>query len=173
MRDLADAGVGVLMISSDMEEIVGVSDRVAVMHEGAIAGFLDRDGLSEHAVLSLAVGHSTLIHRGSMPAMFNRNDLSLLVLILVVGTAVALINPRFLSPINLSNTANLIGLFGIFSVAQAFVIISAGSSSRPARPSRCSAWCSSTWSPRAPCPRAWPSRWSWRSGQRSASSTER
>lgn len=58
--------------------------------------------------------------------MFNRNDLSLLVLILVVGTAVALINPRFLSPINLSNTANLIGLFGLFSVAQAFVIISGG-----------------------------------------------
>jgi len=59
MRDLADAGVGVLMISSDMEEIVGVSDRVAVMHEGGIAGFLDRDGLGEHAVLSLAVGRST------------------------------------------------------------------------------------------------------------------
>ncbi len=38
MRDLADRGIGVLMISSDMEEIVGVSDRVAVMHEGGIAG---------------------------------------------------------------------------------------------------------------------------------------
>ncbi|MGE0499520.1 MAG: ABC transporter permease [Rhizobiaceae bacterium] len=56
----------------------------------------------------------------------NRKDLWLLVLILVVGTIVAIINPRFLSPINLSNTANLIGLFGIFAVAQAFVIISGG-----------------------------------------------
>lgn len=58
--------------------------------------------------------------------MINRKDLWLLVLILVVGTVVAIINPRFLSPINLSNTANLIGLFGIFAVAQAFVIIAGG-----------------------------------------------
>jgi ribose transport system permease protein len=58
--------------------------------------------------------------------MINRKDLWLLILILVVGTVVAIINPRFLSPINLSNTANLIGLFGIFAVAQAFVIIAGG-----------------------------------------------
>ena len=58
--------------------------------------------------------------------MINRKDLWLFVLILVVGAVVAFINPRFLSPINLSNTANLIGLFGIFAVAQAFVIISGG-----------------------------------------------
>ena len=34
MRELADQGVAVLMISSDMEEVIGVSDRIAVMHEG-------------------------------------------------------------------------------------------------------------------------------------------
>ena len=45
-----------------------------------------------------------------------KKDLGLLLLILVVGAAVALINPRFLSPINLSNTANLVGLFGLFSL---------------------------------------------------------
>jgi ribose transport system permease protein len=55
-----------------------------------------------------------------------KKDLGLLILILVVGAAVAMINPRFLSPINLSNTANLIGLFGLFSLAQAFVIITGG-----------------------------------------------
>jgi ribose transport system permease protein len=55
-----------------------------------------------------------------------KKDLGLLVLILVVGAAVALINPRFLSPINLSNTANLIGLFGLFSIAEAFPIITGG-----------------------------------------------
>ena len=49
--------------------------------------------------------------------MINRKDLSLLVLIIVVGAVVAFLNPRFLSPINLSNTANLVGLFGIFALA--------------------------------------------------------
>jgi ribose transport system permease protein len=58
--------------------------------------------------------------------MINRKDLGLLILILVVGTVVAFLNPRFLSPINLSNTANLVGLFGLFALAQAFVIISGG-----------------------------------------------
>jgi ribose transport system permease protein len=55
-----------------------------------------------------------------------KKDIGLLILILVVGAVVSLINPRFLSPINLSNTANLIGLFGLFSIAQAFVIITGG-----------------------------------------------
>lgn len=55
-----------------------------------------------------------------------KKDIGLLVLILVVGTVVALINPRFLSPINLANTANLVGLFGIFAIGQAFVIITGG-----------------------------------------------
>ena len=55
-----------------------------------------------------------------------KKDLSLLVLILVVGTVVAYINPRFLSPINIANTANLIGLFGMFSIGMGFVIITGG-----------------------------------------------
>jgi len=59
LRRLTDAGVAILMISSDMEEVIGVSDRIAVMHEGAISGFLDRSEFSEQNVLRLAVGHST------------------------------------------------------------------------------------------------------------------
>jgi ribose transport system ATP-binding protein len=57
LRRLTDAGVAILMISSDMEEVIGVSDRIAVMHEGAISGFLDRSQFSEQNVLQLAVGH--------------------------------------------------------------------------------------------------------------------
>jgi ribose transport system ATP-binding protein len=56
MRSLADVGVAVLMISSDMEEVIGVSDRIAVMHEGRISGMLTRDQFSEENVLMLAVG---------------------------------------------------------------------------------------------------------------------
>jgi len=56
MRALSDSGVAVLMISSDMEEVIGVSDRVAVMHEGHIQGTLDRAQCSEENILRLAVG---------------------------------------------------------------------------------------------------------------------
>ena len=57
LRGLADAGVAVLMISSDMEEVIGVSDRIAVMHDGQISGTLERPEFSELRVLELAVGH--------------------------------------------------------------------------------------------------------------------
>ncbi len=60
MRGLADRGVAVLMISSDMEEVLGVSDRIAVMHEGRIEGFLERPQFSEAAVIDLAVGARAL-----------------------------------------------------------------------------------------------------------------
>jgi ribose transport system permease protein len=55
-----------------------------------------------------------------------KKDLGLLILILVVAAVVAAINPRFLSPINLANTANLIGLYGLFSLGQGLVIITGG-----------------------------------------------
>ncbi|PWW01954.1 monosaccharide ABC transporter ATP-binding protein (CUT2 family) [Hoeflea marina] len=57
MRALADAGVTILMISSDMEEVIGVSDRIAVMCEGRISGILTRAQFSEENVLLLAVGN--------------------------------------------------------------------------------------------------------------------
>jgi ribose transport system ATP-binding protein len=56
MRELADRGVAILMISSDMEEVLGVSDRIAVMHEGRLMGVLEREQFSEKAVMRWAVG---------------------------------------------------------------------------------------------------------------------
>jgi len=56
MRGLARRGVAVIMISSEMEEILGESDRIAVMHEGAISGILDREECTEEAIMQLAVG---------------------------------------------------------------------------------------------------------------------
>lgn len=55
-----------------------------------------------------------------------KKDIGLATLVATVGAIVAMVNPRFLSPINLANTANLIGLFGLFSIAEAFVIVTAG-----------------------------------------------
>jgi ribose transport system ATP-binding protein len=59
MRELADQGIGVLMISSDLEEILGVSDRVLVMHQGDLAGGLAREEMTEEAIMRLATGGET------------------------------------------------------------------------------------------------------------------
>jgi ribose transport system ATP-binding protein len=56
MDQLAGAGVAILMISSDLEEILGMSDRVLVLHEGVLAGELPRSALGEEAVMHLATG---------------------------------------------------------------------------------------------------------------------
>jgi ribose transport system ATP-binding protein len=56
MRGLAENGAVILMISSDMEEILNVSDRIAVMHEGEITGVLERADCNEQNVMQLAVG---------------------------------------------------------------------------------------------------------------------
>ncbi|MCV0395592.1 MAG: sugar ABC transporter ATP-binding protein [Rhizobiaceae bacterium] len=56
LQALADRGVGILMISSDMEEVIGVSNRVAVMCRGEITGVLSSDKLTELGILNLAVG---------------------------------------------------------------------------------------------------------------------
>src|SRR5262249_51792367 len=56
MDELARNGVAILMISSDLEEVLGVSDRVLVLHEGRLAGELSRGELSEEAIMHLATG---------------------------------------------------------------------------------------------------------------------
>jgi ribose transport system ATP-binding protein len=56
MDELAHQGAAILMISSDLEEILGMSDRVLVLHESRLAGALKRDALSEEAIMHLAAG---------------------------------------------------------------------------------------------------------------------
>src|SRR6202008_260191 len=58
IRQLAGEGVSVIAISSEMEEVLGISDRIAVMHEGTITGILEREEFSEEAVMHLATGAS-------------------------------------------------------------------------------------------------------------------
>jgi ribose transport system ATP-binding protein len=58
MEQLAEQGVAILFVSSELEEILGMSDRAIVMHEGRITGELMRDSLSEESVMHLATGNA-------------------------------------------------------------------------------------------------------------------
>ena len=57
MMDLAERGLAIIMISSELPEILGMSDRIAVMHQGTIGGMLSRAGGHATKILSLALGH--------------------------------------------------------------------------------------------------------------------
>jgi rhamnose transport system ATP-binding protein len=58
MVDLAEQGVAIVMISSELPEILGMSDRIAVMHAGRVAGVVDRGAATQDRILTLALGHA-------------------------------------------------------------------------------------------------------------------
>ena len=64
IRDLTYSGVGVIMASSELPELIGMSDRIMVFHEGRVAGVLDRKDFSEEAIMVLA----TATDEESVPA---------------------------------------------------------------------------------------------------------
>nr|WP_246328791.1 sugar ABC transporter ATP-binding protein [Brevundimonas lenta] len=57
--DLAAAGMGLIVISSDMPELLELSDRIAVLHEGRVAGELERSEANEHRLMVMMMGHSS------------------------------------------------------------------------------------------------------------------
>lgn len=57
MEDLARGGAGIIMISSDMPEVLNMSDRILVVRNGGIAGQLHRKEATQESILRLAVGH--------------------------------------------------------------------------------------------------------------------
>ena len=58
MGELAEQGMAIVMISSELPEILGMSDRIAVMHAGTIAGILSRGEATQEKILALALGHT-------------------------------------------------------------------------------------------------------------------
>jgi ribose transport system ATP-binding protein len=60
MEDLANQGVAILFVSSELEEVIGMSDRALVMHEGRLAGALKREELGEESIMRLATGRTTV-----------------------------------------------------------------------------------------------------------------
>jgi rhamnose transport system ATP-binding protein len=59
--ELASRGIAILLISSELPEVLGLSDRIAVMHQGSIAGILDRTEADAHRVMELALGHGATV----------------------------------------------------------------------------------------------------------------
>ena len=54
MRALAENGISIILISSELPEIMMMSDRVVIMREGRITGILNKDQISEHTIMTYA-----------------------------------------------------------------------------------------------------------------------
>ncbi|WP_341279299.1 sugar ABC transporter ATP-binding protein [Paenibacillus sp. FSL H8-0537] len=62
MNELSEQGVAIIMVSSDLPEVLGVSDRVIVVHEGHIASVLDKTQMNQEAIMHAATGGSSNGH---------------------------------------------------------------------------------------------------------------
>lgn len=55
MGDLVESGISIIMVSSDLPELLAISDRVLVVSNGKITGEFNRDNVSEEAVMRAAI----------------------------------------------------------------------------------------------------------------------
>jgi ribose transport system ATP-binding protein len=59
MNRLVEQGKAILMISSELPEVLGMSDRILVLHRGRVAACLETSGATQEAVLAAALGHAS------------------------------------------------------------------------------------------------------------------
>jgi ribose transport system ATP-binding protein len=151
MRELADQGKAILMISSELPEILGMSDRILVMHQGRIAGELAPAEATEERIMTLATGGEGLapefeatLPRGVVPAderpssplsgamgrLFggssSRTVLTIYGLLLALVLLAAVLSPPFRSLANTQNILRQSVALGLVSVGQTIVILAGG-----------------------------------------------
>lgn len=56
MNELTDRGVAIIMVSSELPEVLGMSDRIVVVHEGKISGELSSQEATQENIMTLATG---------------------------------------------------------------------------------------------------------------------
>lgn len=56
MNELTSQGVTIIMVSSELPEIIGMSDRIMVVHEGRMAGILNREEADQKRIMTMATG---------------------------------------------------------------------------------------------------------------------
>ncbi|MBK8048806.1 MAG: sugar ABC transporter ATP-binding protein [Anaerolineales bacterium] len=64
IRALSEQGVGIIMASSELPELLGMSDRIVVMHEGRVSGELARADATEESIMHLATASSDVAGTG-------------------------------------------------------------------------------------------------------------
>ena len=56
MNELTAKGVSIIMVSSELPEVIGMSDRIMVIHEGRVAGIVDHKDATQTRIMTLATG---------------------------------------------------------------------------------------------------------------------
>jgi rhamnose transport system ATP-binding protein len=141
IADLASQGMAILLISSEMPELIGMCDAIVVLHEGRRTAEFARAEATQEAVLKAATDDAggrpklTLVSPDATPSerpsaapvrrpsFWARRELGLVAAMATVVAPVAVVNPRILSPANLTTVAMDAALLMIVAFAEMLVLL--------------------------------------------------
>ena len=112
INTLVEQGKAVLMISSEMEELMGMSDRIMILAEGRVAGELKKDEFNQETTCATRPGKERIdfTMKKAMDVLKSR---AIYVFLLVMIIFFTVMNPNFLTVDNLLNVAKQVSIFGI------------------------------------------------------------
>ena len=131
LRRLAAQGLGIIMVSSELPEILGMCDRLLVMRSGKISAELGASEATEEKVMAAAIGGRTAksetVRGRRHPRLFAaRSDLIVYVALVLLFVAGVISSPSFLDPYNLTSNLRAAAALGIVAMGQAMVMMSGG-----------------------------------------------
>ncbi|MCH7903448.1 MAG: ATP-binding cassette domain-containing protein [Armatimonadetes bacterium] len=129
IKSLAADGAAVLVVSSELPEVLALADRIIVMREGRISGQLDRKEATEESILKLALpserseARRTQQEVSTLSRIFARREYGVLALLLLALTAVSVVNPGFLTVANFVDSLVKISPVVIAACGVTFVLL--------------------------------------------------
>jgi ABC-type sugar transport system ATPase subunit/ribose/xylose/arabinose/galactoside ABC-type transport system permease subunit len=142
MGKLVAQGAAILMISSDLPEVLAMSDRILVMRQGKIAGEFDGDGATPEKVMAAATGQdqnagspqknidATVQAQSRLSRFSNKivlfREFGILGLLVLIVAGAAILEPRFLSGMNFRSILLWFPILAVVAMGEMMVIISRG-----------------------------------------------
>ncbi|MBV6457911.1 MAG: Vitamin B12 import ATP-binding protein BtuD [Fimbriimonadaceae bacterium] len=123
IRNLADTGIGILLISSELNEVLSLADRVIVMRQGSLAGEVPAAAESKEAAMELALPKEDVAALATGGRKPYRTELFVGGLLAVILAIAAIVNAAFASLDNLRDLATRLGPVWIVATAMALVIM--------------------------------------------------
>ena len=129
INEMARNGCAVLFISSEMEELIGVCDRIMVMCDGAVTGEVSRDAFSQDAILALAIRGATeesVTRRRKEAVYTNFYKYGLYFIFVMLALGFTALNGNFASGANAVNLLQQTASTGIAAAGLVFVMVAGG-----------------------------------------------
>ena len=124
MNELTERGVSIIMISSELPEVIGMSDRVIVVQEGNIKGEVEGENITEENIMTLATGGNYMQQLTAKTSLVEKiiPFIGLILLIVVIS----IMNSAFLDLSNLLNLLRQVSINGLIAFGMTFVILTGG-----------------------------------------------